>query len=144
MSCSSSCPGRVLNHDADAVLRLYYLLKYPPSSSPVDLAEEATERDALLPKPGQGQGYDDLERPKADEKDRIQVAGAFVLCPMVEGRSSASGQMSLPRSGADVVSKNSRPHILVEYIARAIVYFAGMLPLAKAVRGEFERSTLVP
>ncbi|RSH94104.1 hypothetical protein EHS25_006758 [Saitozyma podzolica] len=96
---------------------LYYLLKYPPSSSPVDLAEEATERDALLPKPGQGEGYDHLERPKSEEKDRIQVAGAFVLCPMVE------------------VSKNSRPHILVEYVARAIVYFAGMLPLAKAVRG---------
>jgi acylglycerol lipase len=41
------------------------------------------------------------------------------------------------------VSKNSRPHILVEYVARAIVYFAGMLPLAKAVRGEFGRLTVV-
>lgn len=41
------------------------------------------------------------------------------------------------------MSKNSRPHILVEYVARAIVYFAGMLPLAKAVRGEFDRLTLL-
>ncbi len=32
-------------------------------------------------------------------------------------------------------AKNSRPHWLVEQIARGIQYFAGSLPLAKAVRG---------
>lgn len=48
---------------------------------------------------------------------RPQVAGAFVLCPMVE------------------VSPESRPSAFVEYIAKGIKYFAGALPLAKAVRG---------
>ncbi|WVQ71657.1 hypothetical protein IAR50_001197 [Cryptococcus sp. DSM 104548] len=33
------------------------------------------------------------------------------------------------------VSKESRPNILLEYIGRAIVFFGGSLPLAKAVRG---------
>jgi hypothetical protein len=62
---------------------LYYLLKYPPTASTIDVAAEATEPDASLP--AKGQGYEANERSRADEKDRVQVAGAFVMCPMVEG-----------------------------------------------------------
>jgi hypothetical protein len=62
----------------------------------------------------------------------VHVAGAFVLCPMVEG---APLSTSLGDHADGAASKNSRPSKFVEYIARAIVYFAGTLPLAKAVRG---------
>ncbi|WVQ78304.1 hypothetical protein IAT38_000389 [Cryptococcus sp. DSM 104549] len=96
---------------------LYYLLKYPPTPNPTDVASSASDADAPPPPEGQGKGYDDAERPRGEEKVRIDVAGAFVLCPMVE------------------VSKASRPNIVLEYIGRAIVYVAGTLPLAKAVRG---------
>ncbi|WVF72190.1 hypothetical protein IAT40_007002 [Kwoniella sp. CBS 6097] len=96
---------------------LYYLLKYPPTEDPTDVASQASDPDSPLLPPGQGKGYENIERDRKDEKVRIHVAGAFVLCPMVE------------------VSKNSRPSIVVEYIGRALSYVAGSLPLAKAVRG---------
>lgn len=48
---------------------------------------------------------------------RPQVAGVFALCPMVEA------------------SPESRPSAIVEYLAKSIKFFAGSLPLAKAVRG---------
>lgn len=62
---------------------LYYLLKYPPTASEIDVATEATQAD--VDPPDDGQGYEDRERPRKDEKERVQVAGAFVMCPMVEG-----------------------------------------------------------
>ncbi|WVQ98766.1 hypothetical protein IAU59_005897 [Kwoniella sp. CBS 9459] len=96
---------------------LYYLLKYPPTKDAADVASQASKPDSPLLPPGQGKGYESIERNRKDEKVRIHVAGAFVLCPMVE------------------VSKNSRPSIVVEYIGRALSYIAGSLPLAKAVRG---------
>jgi hypothetical protein len=71
--------------DSLIVSSLYYLLKYPPSSSAVHLAEDATQPDSTPPPLGEGQGYADAERRTAVEKARIQVAGAFVLCPMVQG-----------------------------------------------------------
>ncbi|ODO03330.1 lysophospholipase [Cryptococcus wingfieldii CBS 7118] len=94
---------------------LYYLLKYPPTNNTEAVVTQGSTADVTLPEGGKG--YDDLERPRADEKVRPQVAGAFVLCPMVE------------------VSKESRPNIILEYIGRAIVFFGGSLPLAKSVRG---------
>lgn len=48
---------------------------------------------------------------------RPKVAGVFALCPMVEA------------------SPESRPSAVVEYLAKSIKFFAGSLPLAKAVRG---------
>ncbi|RXK39497.1 lysophospholipase [Tremella mesenterica] len=93
---------------------LYYLLKYPPTPSATAVAAAANEHDVPPP---DGKGYRKLEKHKGDEKHRIQIAGAFVLCPMVE------------------VSKNSRPSILVEGFARVLKFFAPTLPLAKAVRG---------
>ena len=65
---------------------LYYLLKYPPTASSIDVATEAPLPDAALP--DKGQGYKDSERSRKDEKDRVQIAGAFVMCPMVEGEST--------------------------------------------------------
>ena len=67
--------------------RLYYLLKYPPSTSSIRLADSASEFDTSLPTGGLGKGYDGGERRRGEEKKRIQVAGAFVLCPMVGGES---------------------------------------------------------
>ncbi|CAD6582923.1 MAG: alpha-tubulin [Tremellales sp. Tagirdzhanova-0007] len=96
---------------------LYYLLKYPPSTSSIRLADSASEFDTSLPTGGLGKGYDGGERRRGEEKKRIQVAGAFVLCPMVG------------------VAKNSRPHWITEYIGRAIVSLAGVLPIATSVRG---------
>nr|XP_031862767.1 uncharacterized protein CI109_001779 [Kwoniella shandongensis]KAA5529839.1 hypothetical protein CI109_001779 [Kwoniella shandongensis] len=96
---------------------LYYILKYPPTSSPEVVVSQAADPDATPPEEGAGKGYGDAERSRKGEKTRIHVAGAFVLCPMVEA------------------SKSSRPNIVLEYIGRAIVYVAGSLPLAKAVRG---------
>ncbi|KAL7424075.1 hypothetical protein Q5752_001660 [Cryptotrichosporon argae] len=96
---------------------LYYLLKYPPSSAPADISDAAHASDNPPPPQGQGKGYADAERPRGAEKERIHVAGAFVLCPMVEA------------------SKASRPHWTVEYIAKAVKYFMAPLRVAKAVRG---------
>lgn len=62
---------------------LYYILKYPPTASTIKIAAEGKETDAKPPK--HGQGYLSRERSREDEKDRVQVAGAFVMCPMVEG-----------------------------------------------------------
>ncbi|EKD01598.1 lysophospholipase [Trichosporon asahii var. asahii CBS 8904] len=82
-------PGRIFRADSS----LYYVLKYPPSSSESAIADT----------------HEGAPRPN--------IAGAFVLCPMVD------------------VSPESRPSALIEYIAKGIKYFAGSLPLAKAVRG---------
>ncbi|GHJ87725.1 hypothetical protein NliqN6_4127 [Naganishia liquefaciens] len=83
---------------------LYYLITYPSTSdvekivtSPSDEAQEGKAKTA--------QEY----RPK--------IAGAFVMCPLVN------------------VAPASRPNFLVEGIARVIVKFAGSLPMAEAVRG---------
>ncbi|UOH81455.1 tubulin alpha-1A chain [Cryptococcus neoformans] len=96
---------------------LYYLLKYPPTVQPEKVASQGQKPDIPPPEEGSGQGYDQLERSHEEEKVRIHVAGAFVLCPMIE------------------VSKESRPNILLEYLGRGVNSFAGSLPLAKAVRG---------
>jgi hypothetical protein len=63
---------------------LYYILKYPPTASALEIATEAGEPDAKPP--ARGQGYLSRERSREDEKVRVQVAGAFVMCPMVEGK----------------------------------------------------------
>lgn len=89
LDCVRDKPGRIFQIDS----RLYYVLKYPPSSSDTAIAD--TREGAPRP----------------------NIAGAFVLCPMVD------------------VSPESRPSALIEYIAKGIKYFAGSLPLAKAVRG---------
>lgn len=65
--------------------RLYYLLKYPPTAQSEKVASKASKPDIAPPEEGFGQGYDRLERSRRDEKVRIHVAGAFVLCPMIEG-----------------------------------------------------------
>ncbi|OXG93101.1 lysophospholipase [Cryptococcus neoformans A2-102-5] len=96
---------------------LYYLLKYPPTVQPEKVASQGQKPDIPPPEEGSGQGYDQLERSREEEKVRVHVAGAFVLCPMIE------------------VSKESRPNILLEYLGRGVNSFAGSLPLAKAVRG---------
>jgi hypothetical protein len=44
---------------------LYYVLKFPPSKSAVEVVAE--NKDGI------------------DAPPRVQIAGAFVLCPMVEG-----------------------------------------------------------
>jgi len=62
---------------------LYYILKYPPTASTIKIAGEASHAD--VKPPTQGQGYLERERSREDEKDRVQIAGAFVMCPMVEG-----------------------------------------------------------
>jgi len=62
---------------------LYYILKYPPTASTIKVAEGAPQADAKPPT--HGQGYLERERSRENEKDRVQVAGAFVMCPMVEG-----------------------------------------------------------
>lgn len=64
---------------------LYYILKYPPTASTIELVAEAAIPDSKPPR--SGKGYLDRERPLTEEKSRVQVAGAFVLCPMVEGES---------------------------------------------------------
>ncbi|WWD15954.1 hypothetical protein CI109_100378 [Kwoniella shandongensis] len=64
---------------------LYYILKYPPTSSPEVVVSQAADPDATPPEEGAGKGYGDAERSRKGEKTRIHVAGAFVLCPMVEG-----------------------------------------------------------
>jgi acylglycerol lipase len=66
---------------------LYYILKYPPTASTIKIAAEGSEPD--VKPPGHGQGYLSRERSREDEKNRVQVAGAFVMCPMVEGGSIA-------------------------------------------------------
>lgn len=64
---------------------LYYLLKYPPTVQPEKVASQGQKPDIPPPEEGSGQGYDQLERSREEEKVRIHVAGAFVLCPMIEG-----------------------------------------------------------
>jgi len=67
---------------------LYYILKYPPTASTIKISGEAPQADAKPPT--HGQGYLERERSREDEKDRVQIAGAFVMCPMVEGESMIS------------------------------------------------------
>jgi acylglycerol lipase len=55
---------------------------------------------------------------KTEQEFRPKIAGAFVMCPLVN------------------VAPASRPNMLVEGIARVIVKVAGSLPMAEAVRGE--------
>lgn len=69
----------------NAVKSLYYLLKYPPTVQPEKVASQGQKPDIPPPEEGSGQGYDQLERSREEEKVRIHVAGAFVLCPMIEG-----------------------------------------------------------
>lgn len=63
---------------------LYYLLKYPPTTSTIEVAASAALPDGAPP--SDGKGYLGRERARGEEKSRVQIAGAFVLCPMVEGR----------------------------------------------------------
>ncbi|ORX39914.1 Alpha/Beta hydrolase protein [Kockovaella imperatae] len=71
---------------------LYYLSQYPPTTSTAKAA--------------------------SNDETRIQIAGAYVLCPMVS------------------VSAESRPWKVTEYIGRCLRYVAGPLPLAKSLRGK--------
>lgn len=64
---------------------LYYLLKYPPTTSSIELAERASEPDVPPPPRGEGKGYHDGEGERNAEKSRVHASGAFVLCPAVEG-----------------------------------------------------------
>ncbi|WVQ70014.1 uncharacterized protein L199_008238 [Kwoniella botswanensis] len=96
---------------------LYYLLKYPPTEFASEVASQGSQADSPLPEEGHGKGYDNLERAKKDEKVRIHVSGAYVICPMVE------------------VSKESIPPKIVQQIGRAISYVAGPLPFVQGVRG---------
>lgn len=78
---------------------LYYLLKYPPTSSTIEVAASAAMPDDKPP--SDGKGYLGRERRQDDEKSRVQIAGAFVLCPMVEG---------MP--GGNAMNSQLRPHSL--------------------------------
>lgn len=110
---------------------LYYILKYPPTASTIKIAAEGPRADAEPP--SHGQGHIDRERPREDEKARVQIAGAFVMCPMVEGGSYIASDRV--QHSLTLASKQSRPSVVTEYIGRGIKFFAGSLPFAKAVRG---------
>ncbi|WWC61076.1 uncharacterized protein I303_103654 [Kwoniella dejecticola CBS 10117] len=81
-----------------------------------DLLRGKDQRKVFLCGASMG-GWTVLERLRKDEKVRIDIAGAFVICPMVE------------------VSKESRPSKFLEYIGRAISFIAGPLPFVQGVRG---------
>jgi acylglycerol lipase len=72
------------NAVAAAHVRLYYLLKYPPTSSAIKIRQSKATMDLPPPTRGNGKGYDNAER-QSEEKHRPDIAGAFVFCPMVEG-----------------------------------------------------------
>jgi hypothetical protein len=129
--CQSN-PAHLLPSTKLILLRLYYLLKYPPTASGPALASAAKKSDQTPPPLGQGIGYADAERNSEAEKARPNVAGAFVLCPMVQGMSGISEVRIMLIC---TVSANSRPYGITEFIGRGIKYFAGALPLAQAVRG---------
>jgi hypothetical protein len=74
---------------------------YPSTTDVTKIATSGTDESAE-------------SEPKHEQEFRPKIAGAFVMCPLVNGE---------------------RPNILVEGIARVIVKFAGSLPLAEAVRG---------
>lgn len=90
----------------EAYTRLFYVYKFPPTEAVEAVSESSHLSTAAAP-------------------PRVQVAGVFALCPMVEA------------------SPQSRPSAIVEYFAKGIKFFAGSLPLAKSVRGEWP-STVVP
>ncbi|KAJ9125851.1 hypothetical protein QFC24_002635 [Naganishia onofrii] len=83
---------------------LYYLITYPSTTDVTKIATSGTDESAE-------------SEPKHEQEFRPKIAGAFVMCPLVN------------------VAPASRPNILVEGLARVIVKFAGSLPLAEAVRG---------
>lgn len=113
---------------------LYYILKYPPSSSPAVIASEADESDVPPPPKGAGKGYDDAERERAQEKYRPQVAGAFVLCPALEGGSLRLEAIEVAL--IILVASSSRPWAITELIGRGLRRMAGTFPVAKSLRGE--------
>lgn len=78
---------------------LFYIERFPPTTS-VEAVAEASHIETATKSP------------------RVQIAGVFALCPMVEA------------------SPESRPSAIIEYFAKGIKFFAGSLPLAKSVRGE--------
>lgn len=112
---------------------LYSILKYPPSSSPAVIASEAEERDVPPPPKGTGKGYDDAERERSQEKYRPQVAGAFVLCPALEG--GPTWLETWLQSLTVPVASSSRPWAITELIGRGLRRIAGTFPVAKSLRG---------
>lgn len=115
------------------VSSLYYILKYPPSSSPAVIASKAYESDVPLPPKGTGKGYDNAERERSQEKDRPQVAGAFILCPALEGASTCLEAALQPLTVT--VASSSRPWAITELIGRGLRRVAGTFPVAKSLRG---------
>ncbi|KAG7530675.1 hypothetical protein FFLO_04901 [Filobasidium floriforme] len=85
---------------------LYYIITYPPTSDVEKIISS-----------GSGSGVGD--QPAEPKKEyRPKIAGAMVLCPLVE------------------VAADSRPNALVELAAKALVKVAASLPMAEAVRGK--------
>ncbi|KAJ9102511.1 hypothetical protein QFC21_002911 [Naganishia friedmannii] len=81
-----------------------WTITYPSTTDVTKIATAGTDESAE-------------SEPKHEQEFRPKIAGAFVMCPLVN------------------VAPASRPNILVEGLARIIVKFAGSLPLAEAVRG---------
>lgn len=103
---------------------MYYALKFPP----LDSAKEVVAENKDVHENGNGA---DLAPPP-----RVQVAGAFIMCPMVEGECDSRECHGTPLCPVLILaSKESRPSVVVELFAKSIKFFAGSLPLAKAVRG---------
>ncbi|WOO84476.1 Caffeoylshikimate esterase [Vanrija pseudolonga] len=81
---------------------LDYIYKYPPSSDSAKIVSA---------------GDDANGGPEGNKPPRPHVAGAFVLCPMVEA------------------SKESTPPKIVQLIGQTVRAIAGALPVVKGVRG---------
>ena len=110
---------------------LYYIITYPATSDVEKIMSS-----------GSGSGVD--EQPAEPKKEyRPKIAGAMVLCPLVEGAFLTGWMTKKVYIGltnmllADtVVAADSRPNALVELAAKALVKVAASLPMAEAVRGE--------
>ena len=68
---------------------------------------------------------------------RPTIDGALLLCPMLAISPVRPKSVTyIRRALADIKRQETRPSLLVEYIARAIASFAGRWPLAEANRGK--------
>lgn len=108
---------------------LYYIITYPATSD--------VER---IISSGNGSGVGD--QPAEPKKEyRPKIAGAMVLCPLVEGMrdclqfTSGSNALRSRHMSYIAVAADSRPHALVELAAKGLVKVAASLPMAEAVRG---------
>lgn len=119
------CKSSRFHHCPDSTHHTTFFSTYPSTSdveriveSPID---ETTEGES-----------------KSQQEYRPKIAGAFVMCPLVNGESDRHVEARIVSDPATryIVAPASRPNFFVEGIARVIVKFAGSLPLAEAVRGE--------